>query len=312
MFDTRQPLPPFQPVPEGPAPIELVPHLVPDAPLATTRSRGWDALTADYHGPAEYRDLSLPEWDHHLICVNLEGITELTRVSGNMVHTASFGPGCMFIAPAGKSSRIDGATGSSLRMRISTSTLDDAARQLDISTPSSGALREVAWARDRQLERYAALLRDEIMGPSHAAQAIIVQSLTTAITAHLLRGHGPDGIIVTGRPDSIGPRTISRIAEFIEAHLCESIRLDQLAELAGISRFHFSRCFKASTGMTPMAFLERARIERAQALIRTNELSLSQIAMAVGYSDQSHFIRRFKRHVGQTPATIAREMRANP
>jgi AraC family transcriptional regulator len=86
----------------------------------------------------------------------------------------------------------------------------------------------------------------------------------------------------------------------------EPIGLGELAAIAHVSRFHFTRLFKRSTGLTPMAYVERSRIRQAQDLLRMAELPLSEVALVVGFADQSHFTRRFHRHVGCTPAAFAR------
>ncbi len=81
----------------------------------------------------------------------------------------------------------------------------------------------------------------------------------------------------------------------------------RLAAVVNVSRFHFARLFRRSTGMPPIAFVEQCRIRRAQTLIVETDLPLSDIALVIGFADQSHFTRRFHRHVGCAPAQFARE-----
>jgi AraC family transcriptional regulator len=104
----------------------------------------------------------------------------------------------------------------------------------------------------------------------------------------------------------LAPRTLMRIQDFIESHLHEHIDLATLAGLANVSRFHFTRLFRASTGVSAMAYLEQCRMARAQALIRAGELQLASIAFLVGYEDPSYFTRRFRHCCGQTPSAWAR------
>lgn len=98
------------------------------------------------------------------------------------------------------------------------------------------------------------------------------------------------------------PRALRRVREYIEQHIEESIGLKDLAEVAGLSMFHFARAFKQSQGATPNCYLFQRRVERAQQLLAESDLPLSEIAIATGFSDQSHFARRFREHVGTTPA----------
>jgi AraC-like DNA-binding protein len=89
----------------------------------------------------------------------------------------------------------------------------------------------------------------------------------------------------------------------VHAHslLGVSIDLATLAGVAGVSIHHFARGFKQSAGVTPHHYLTQKRVERAQDLLAHTDLSLSEIAYAVGFSDQSHLARHFRQVLGVTP-----------
>jgi transcriptional regulator GlxA family with amidase domain len=89
--------------------------------------------------------------------------------------------------------------------------------------------------------------------------------------------------------------------EYVDAHLGGSMDLATLAGVVGVSIHHFARGFKHSTGITPHHYLTQKRVERAQHLLADTELSLSEIAYAVGFSDQSHLARHFRQMLGVTP-----------
>lgn len=99
----------------------------------------------------------------------------------------------------------------------------------------------------------------------------------------------------------LAPHLRRRVVEYIEAHLDQTLRLRDLAGLAGLSEFHFQRAFRASVGVSPHLWLAHRRIERAKALIRAGE-PLAQVAAATGFSGQSHFTRAFRAATGNTPA----------
>jgi AraC-like DNA-binding protein len=92
-----------------------------------------------------------------------------------------------------------------------------------------------------------------------------------------------------------------RVREHIEAHLGDSMDLAMLAAVAGLSIHHFARGFKQSTGVTPHHYLTQKRVERAQDMLVHSALSLSEVAYAVGFSDQSHLARHFRQMLGITP-----------
>jgi transcriptional regulator GlxA family with amidase domain len=87
----------------------------------------------------------------------------------------------------------------------------------------------------------------------------------------------------------------------MEVHLGESIDLSMLAGVAGLSVHHFARQFKQSIGVTPHHYLTQKRVERAQEMLAQTDLSLSEIAYAAGFSDQSHLARHFRHMLGTTP-----------
>ena len=92
-----------------------------------------------------------------------------------------------------------------------------------------------------------------------------------------------------------------RIREYMEVHLGESIDLSMLAGVAGLSVHHFARQFKQSIGVTPHHYLTQKRVERAQEMLAQTDLTLSEIAYAAGFSDQSHLTRHFRHMLGTTP-----------
>jgi AraC-like DNA-binding protein len=97
------------------------------------------------------------------------------------------------------------------------------------------------------------------------------------------------------------PGAMRRVREYVDVHLGESMDLAELAAVAGLSVFHFARQFKQSAGVTPHSYLIKRRIERAQDMLARTDLALSEIALAAGFSDQSHLARHFRQILGTTP-----------
>ena len=107
----------------------------------------------------------------------------------------------------------------------------------------------------------------------------------------------------------LAPGITRRISEYIDSHLGESISLEAMAEMAGLSVNHFARAFRQSTGLAPHAYLVQRRIEQAERLLSRTDLPLSQIALAVGFADHSHFARHFRRLTGATPSVARWQQR---
>lgn len=92
-----------------------------------------------------------------------------------------------------------------------------------------------------------------------------------------------------------------RALAFIEGNLGSKIGIAELSALVALSKCHFCRAFKLTLGTSPMAYVSIRRIERAKFLITSTSERLSEIALACGFADQSHFNRSFSRTVGTSP-----------
>ena len=108
-------------------------------------------------------------------------------------------------------------------------------------------------------------------------------------------------------PRGLSRRALNRACSFIAENLGERFTLDDLARQAGVSRFHFARLFRVSTGESPMAYLLKSRIERAKQMLLHDDRPVCEIAAALGFCDQSHLTRTFRRMTGQTPREFARQ-----
>lgn len=105
------------------------------------------------------------------------------------------------------------------------------------------------------------------------------------------------------RHGRLGPRTLARVRDYVDAHIADEISLSGMAEAAGIGVDSFARRFKATTGTAPWAFLLEERIRRAEAMLADASLSIGAIAIRLGFSSQSHFTATFRRLRGTCPRT---------
>ena len=121
---------------------------------------------------------------------------------------------------------------------------------------------------------------------------------------------------MTGR--TTGPRRVPgdvlvhlrRTRDHLDRHFAEPFDLDHLAQLAGMSRYHFIRSFAMTYGPTPAAYLAERRVERAQDLLRAANLTVTEVCHAVGYSSLGSFSSRFREIVGESPSDFQRRYAA--
>ena len=97
---------------------------------------------------------------------------------------------------------------------------------------------------------------------------------------------------------------VRRVKEFVRQHLAEELTLDDLAQSAHISKHHFARVFKSHTGLSPMAYLRRARVEAARTILLSSSKPLKTIAREVGLGDEFHLSRVFRKVTGQPPTAL--------
>ena len=94
---------------------------------------------------------------------------------------------------------------------------------------------------------------------------------------------------------------LRRVHDHIDVHYAEPLTLSGLAALVGMSKFHLIRTFRAAYGETPMRYLTRRRLERAQDLLRSANLTVTEICMLVGFTSLGSFSSRFSELVGESP-----------
>lgn len=96
---------------------------------------------------------------------------------------------------------------------------------------------------------------------------------------------------------------LSRVDAWLDQHLADEIRVEQLAALCALSPGHFHSCFREVTGVTPLAYVQRRRLEHARTLVRHSTLTLGHIGMLVGFGDQGSFSRAYRRYFAISPSS---------
>jgi AraC-like DNA-binding protein len=159
--------------------------------------------------------------------------------------------------------------------------------------------------RNERLRHLARCLAAECEKPDRFSR-LYIDSLTLAACIDFLRLGREDPGRGAGR---LKPRQLRRVTEYVIEHLSEAVRLRELSVIAGLSPSQFGRAFKASTGLSPHQWQLNARIVKAQELLLSDSLPLSEIALVTGFAEQSHFTRVFRKRTGTSPAAWRREYR---
>ncbi|REE99635.1 helix-turn-helix domain-containing protein [Thermomonospora umbrina] len=141
---------------------------------------------------------------------------------------------------------------------------------------------------------------------------LFADGVAGALMLHLLRRHSDAAPRALRRPTPPMPGAVlRRVLEHLHDNLGEDLRIATLADLAGVDRYRFGRCFKAATGLSPHRYVLERRLERAAGLLRADgRRPIADIAHQVGFSSQSHLTTAFRRRYGTTPHAYRREVTA--
>jgi AraC family transcriptional regulator len=262
------------------------------APVGVTGSRGVEAMQVDVTRGASPARAELEAFDGWLILVGADGWRD--AVSGRTLVVRADAPSTSVVRP-------DRA----LLVKVSRAALDRVAEQLDASPVESLPMPGSISIEDGTLTRLADLLRPALAAGAHV-ESPFVEHVLGAFAAHVAIVHG--GLVPGSRPPRGGLATwqLRRAQDVLRSNLDAPVRVEAVAEACRLSVSHFSRAFRRSTGRAPGTWLREQRIEAAKSLLRAPSRSLSEVAAACGFADQSHLCRVFQRHVGVSPGAWRR------
>lgn len=135
------------------------------------------------------------------------------------------------------------------------------------------------------------------------ADGVRADAAMVALVSRIVKDDPASAVRLRHVKGGLASRTRKRVLDYIDAFHDQGIKLKDLADVAELSEFHFQRSFKESCGVSPQSYIVNRRIERARERILAGQ-PLSQVAVACGFSSQSHFTRQFKAGTGMTPAAF--------
>ncbi len=234
--------------------------------------------------------------EQHLLSVQLRPPRVLESRQDGGPRTWRLDPGDVWFNPAGSTGRYSWCEPTEVLDLALDPTFVEAVAggdRLDWVSARGGpepVVRHLAWA-----------VRAEIAAGSPGGR-LLMTSLATALAAHAITRYTVDrpGAAPVTRP--LGPRELGCITDYIQTHLAADLSLAELAAVVHLSPYHFARCFKAATGLTPHRYVVRCRLERARALLAAQPaLTVEQIARRTGFAGGSHLARHIRRLTGAPP-----------
>jgi AraC family transcriptional regulator len=249
--------------------------------------------------------LELPPLDAHYVSFTLAGSLIIERDLGRGVERAAFRPGMSLILPAGRENAWRWNRGTDeLHLYLSRTWLAEVALAAGVADPEPVARFGF---EDRILSSLARALLEERRGGGIGG-TLYRQALAETAALRMLREHCRVVGNIAVRA-GLAPSRLRRVRDLVEARLESDLSLEDMAAAAGLSRAHFSRSFRVSTGQTPYGYLRGRRIARAQSLLVETSDLIADIAAVTGFRSQSHLGRVFRNTTGLTPAQYRRSMR---
>ena len=161
-------------------------------------------------------------------------------------------------------------------------------------------LQPALQTRDPQIQTVMMMLLAELQQQSGNSQ-LYTDSLANVLAVHLLRNHATTRPPVPVYKGGLPQHQLLVILDYIDTYLDRDIKLGDLAQLVGMSQFHFGRLFKQSLGLSPYQYLLQQRVERAKKLLKQSDQSIADIALECGFSNHSHLNRTFRKLTQMTP-----------
>jgi AraC family transcriptional regulator len=275
--------------------------------LRISAGSDWQHLTVRTRlEPSSCRYLSIPATPDPWLVLTTGGEPRKTEVRRRNGWSSAFsGPGNLALTSPGKSTEIrwdkaDGSGIETIHVCIDAALFHQFATENFECDPARIEIIDGFAQQDALISSIVNSLGDQLKNPDRPGR-LFIDSAAQMLVAQLLRKHCVFPFPSKAGPAGITARKLQLVRDYVDAGLSGKLTLEDIAASVHMSAYHFARCFKATTGETPHAYVTRLRLERAQELLRTSSSSMPAIARRVGFSSKSHFAAVFLRLTGISP-----------
>ena len=154
--------------------------------------------------------------------------------------------------------------------------------------------------RDLELDSLVMQFQRE-MDNAEFGNRMYIESLANLFAIHLLRHYCTFPVTLKEYEGGLPPNKLRQAIDYIDSHLDQSIKLNDVAKLLDLSQYYFCHLFKQSTGVAPYKYVIQQRVEKVKELIKQSKSPLAEIALECGFSSQSQMTQHFRKCVGVTP-----------
>ena len=281
--------------------------------LSSSREKDWEYLLAErwQHKAGLLPDVKPKATE---IAVLLEGKLRVYRRGDGQIQDIIAIPGTIWLCPAGiheHDVQLFGDMKDCAHLYIPADPISNSALQEFDVDPAHIQLGYECGFQDPLIEQITRTIMAEMEQESPGSR-LLIDSLQTALAVHLLKNYSNIPNYKTNLAKPVGAldkKRLHRVEDYISNHIDSNISLEDLANEACLSPFHFARAFKVTMGIAPHKYILQRKFDLAKKLIANGNMSLMQIALMTGFSTQAHFTRAFKRAIGQTPGQYRTKLR---
>ena len=281
-------------------------QLFPYPPILTNQGAGWDGISFSYMSQPAYETPELCTPLAHSITIFTHGnyVIHANRKLDERFHRDSVVGGDTVIVPVNTVQKCAwDANGDFIMLGIETKAF---ACAIDESKQPEQVQLLPHFATPDPLVLQIGLAIKNALQHNPSGSRLYAETMVNALTVHLLQYYSARKPKIKEYLNGLSKRQLNLIIEYIQNHLDQNLGLKELAFLLHMSPHYFCQLFKQSMGMTPHQYVIQTRVNRAKELLLTGKYSIAQVALMVGFANQSHLNRHFKKLLGVTPGKIGK------
>ena len=277
------------------------PQILPQLPRDSSHRTDWSGIHLEHHCQPPFET---PEYSigYNLIGINIGQSFQMEQKIDGRWQTGQVFPGSIGLCPVNLSYALRWDS----QMNVISLNLEhDLLVRNAIGLLNTDQI-ELVWHiafQDPLIQQIGLALKAELQSNEIGSQ-LYAETMANALAVHLLRHYSTQGHRSIACKGGLPLHKLRLVTDYINDYLERELSLDELAAIAQLSPYHFSRAFKQSTGISPHQYVIQRRVERASKLLVQGKMSIAEVAQACGFTHQSHLNRHFKRITGVTPKTL--------
>ena len=275
-------------------------------PLLSSAGAGWGDLLVEHYSVSSF-ELNDGFVLNHCIAIQMGESASLECKRQGRFREAVLHPGDVSIVPAQlpHSTRCRGPL-QFLSLSLEETTVALAASDLMENKKIELSLKY--GVQDPLIREIAVALKAELEAGQPSGR-LYGETLANTLAMHVVRKHAVNPVRFRSHRGGLPRHLLRRVLDFIHEKALDPISLQELAAVAELSPFYFTRLFKQSMGEPPYQYVLRCRVQRGAQMLLVPGATIARVAVQTGFSDQSHFASHFKRFYGVSPAVYLRSQR---